>query len=63
MYDVEGVFMLLNSHDQDLMLADVENRKQSTLEEAEEPESMERTTMLFKLTEGLGFIEALIKEL
>jgi len=55
---------LLNYHDQKLTLYHpVDIRKQSALEEVEEPESepMERTMMVLKLTEGLGLIEGCIR--
>jgi hypothetical protein len=52
---------LLNPHDQELTLDDVEIRNQSALEEAEEPgpepESKERTMTVLKFTEGLMFTE------
>jgi hypothetical protein len=51
---------LLNYHDQELTLDyNVEIRKQSALEEAEEPdpEPKERTVTVSKLSEGLGLIE------
>ena len=54
MYDTEHVCVLLNSHDQKLTLYHlVDIQKQSALEEAEglEPEPMERTMMILKLTE------------
>lgn len=56
-YGVEDVFELLNAHDQELTLDGlVQIQKQSTLEEADEPEpdpeleSKERTMMVSKLT-------------
>jgi hypothetical protein len=51
---------LLNSYDQELTLDyNVEIRKQSVLEEPEEPdpEPKERTVTVSKLSEGLGLIE------
>jgi hypothetical protein len=57
---------LLNSYDQELALNDlVEIRKQSALEEAEEPEPVPkvRTMTVTKLTEGLGVTETGIKAL
>jgi hypothetical protein len=51
---------LLNSHDQKLTLYHpVDIRKQSALEEVEEPdsESVERTMLVLKLTEGLGLLK------
>jgi len=58
------VFELQKCHDQDLTLNHlVEIRKQSTLEEAEEPESQprERNMSITVLTEGLGLTGAGIK--
>jgi len=65
MYDTEHVSELLNSHDQKLTLYHpVDIRKQSTLEEVEEsepqPQPVERTMMVMKLTEGLGLREGCI---
>lgn len=52
-------FELLNYHDQELMFDHIFEHKQSTLEAEElEPEPKERTTMVLKLTEWLGTIEA-----
>jgi len=66
MYDTEHVCELLNSHDQKLTLYHpVDIRKQSSLEEVEEhelePEPVERTMMVLKLTEGLGLREGSIR--
>jgi hypothetical protein len=63
-YGAEDVFELLNSHDKEHTLDSlVEIRKQSDLEEAEEPEpeTKERTMTISKRTEGLGLTEAGIK--
>ena len=58
------VFCLLNSSDQKLTFDHlVEIRKQSALEEAQEPEPerKERTERVVKLTEGLGLTEGGIR--
>jgi cysteine synthase len=63
-YGAEDVFELLNYHDQELTLGHlVEIRKQSAVEEAEEPEPdpKERAMTVLNLTEGLGVTEAGIK--
>ena len=64
MYGTERICELLNSHDQKLTLYHpVDFRKQSALEEDEEPEPgrMERSRTVVKLTEGLGLIEGCIR--
>jgi hypothetical protein len=46
----EGVFQLLNPHDQELTLDNViQIRNQSALKEAEEPEPKEKTMTVLKL--------------
>jgi hypothetical protein len=46
-YDVEDVFELLNSYDTEFRIDGlVEMRQQSAREEAEEPETKERTMMV-----------------
>ena len=63
MIDTEGVFELLNYHEQDLTLNHiVEIWKQSAAEEAKnadepEPEPKERTMAYLSLTWGLGLID------
>jgi predicted restriction endonuclease len=60
-YDAEDVSELLNSNDEKLTLDNlVEIWRQSTLEEAEEPqpEQKDRTMTVSKPTEGLGLTEA-----
>ena len=59
MHSDEDVFTLLNSHHQELTLGSLDEIwKQSTPEEAEEPESepKEGTVMIAKLTEGLDTV-------
>jgi hypothetical protein len=46
-YNVENVFMLLKSQNQELALDHLEIRRQSAFEEAEEPESELRTRPLW----------------
>jgi len=65
MYSAEYVFELLNSNDKELMLDNlVEIWKQSTLEEAEEPEPKlrDRIIMVSALNEGFGLTGIGIKE-
>lgn len=57
-YSDEDIFTLLNSHHQELTLGDLDEIwKQSTPEEAEEPEPKEGTVMIAKLTEGLDTVK------
>jgi len=59
-YNDEDVFVLLNSHYQELTLGDLDEIwKQSTPEEAEEPESepKEGVVIITKLTEGLDTVK------
>jgi hypothetical protein len=59
-YNAEDEFEMLKSHDQALKFEEiVEIRKQSAVEEAEEPEpgSKERIVTDLKLTESLGVTE------
>jgi hypothetical protein len=63
-FDIEDLFDLQKYHDLDLTLDHLaEIRKQTTLEEAEEPEPepKERTMPVTLLTEGLGLTGAGIK--
>jgi len=66
MYDAENILGLLNSHDQKLTVYHlIESRKQSSREEAEQPESepqpKERTMMVLKLIVWIGLIECCIR--
>jgi len=59
-YSDEDIFVLLNCHHQELTLGDLDEIwKQSTPEEAEEPEPepKEGTVMIAKLTEGLDTVK------
>lgn len=65
MYNAEYVFQLLNFNDKELMLDNlVEIWKQSTFEEAEEPElkPRDRIITVSKLNEGFGLTGTAIKE-
>jgi hypothetical protein len=61
-YNDEDVFVLLNSHHQELTLGDLDEiwkLSRSTPEEAEEPESepKEGNVIIAKLTEGLDTVK------
>jgi hypothetical protein len=63
-YDAEDAFEFLNSHGQNLTLDHpAQSRKKGGFEEPEEPEPelMERTMGMWKLTKEFGLIEAGIK--
>jgi hypothetical protein len=65
MHNAEYVVELLNSYDKEFMLDNlVEIWKQSTIEEAEEPQPKprDRIIMVSKLNEGCGLTETSIKE-
>jgi hypothetical protein len=60
--DAENVFELQNADDQKLTVDDlVDIRKQSAVEEAEEPEPQERHMTVLNLAEGRGHVEAGIR--
>jgi hypothetical protein len=59
LYDAEGVFELVNSHDHELTLDDLfEIWKPGAGEKSVEPESEENSMTASKLSEGLGLNEA-----